>query len=122
MATMKEPRLVEHGVKIPLQATLDKYGLLRSDWCRLIAEQGYVCAICGRLPPSGRLNIDHEHVKGYKLMEPWQRRTFVRGGLCFNCNELLPKNGGREVTLARARKLVSYLEEYEMRRPPKERV
>ena len=51
-------------------------------------KQGGVCAICKRVPPSLRLNIDHEHVKGWKKMPPEQRKQYVRGLLCFQCNRL----------------------------------
>lgn len=42
----------------------------------MCAEQGGVCAICGRRPREGtHLHVDHDHETGR-----------VRGLLCFSCN------------------------------------
>jgi hypothetical protein len=49
-----------------------RYGIGAKDVDRLIAEQGGVCAICGRPAPE---HVDHDHATGV-----------VRGVLCFNCN------------------------------------
>jgi hypothetical protein len=43
-------------------------------------------------------------------MSPSEKRNFVRGILCFTCNWIMLSRG---VTLAKARKLVEYLEAYE---------
>ncbi|BCJ30236.1 recombination endonuclease VII [Actinocatenispora sera] len=49
-----------------------RYGIGVADFERMLAEQGGVCAICGRAAPE---HVDHDHVSGG-----------VRGILCFNCN------------------------------------
>jgi len=49
-----------------------RYGIGADDFDRLVAEQGGVCAICGRPDPE---HVDHSHDTGA-----------VRGILCFNCN------------------------------------
>lgn len=49
-----------------------RYGIGAADVDALIAEQGGVCAVCGRPDPE---HVDHDHVTG-----------IVRGILCFNCN------------------------------------
>ena len=49
-------------------------------------SQGRVCKICKTLPGSGRLCVDHLHIKGFKKMEPLDKRKYVRGLLCFLCN------------------------------------
>jgi hypothetical protein len=41
-------------------------------------KQKQVCAICGKLPASGRLNIDHEHHRGWSRMAPEKRKLYVR--------------------------------------------
>ena len=51
------------------------FGLSEADYERLLAAQGGGCAICGRLPNSRNLHIDHDHETGQ-----------VRGALCFACN------------------------------------
>lgn len=71
--------------------------------------QGGVCFVCHQLPKSGRLHIDHEHVKKWKKLPPDQRKRYVRGLLCFRCNVSFV---GRGVTVERARNVVSYLENY----------
>lgn len=58
-----------------------KYGISATDYERMSAEQGGVCAICQRLN-NGRwdsgLYVDHDHATGR-----------VRGLLCFSCNTAL---------------------------------
>lgn len=55
------------------------YGLPRSEYLRMYAEQQGRCAICGKLPRGRRgLHVDHDH--------DTQR---VRGLICGWCNRLL---------------------------------
>lgn len=57
----------------------------------LLAAQGGGCAVCGRLPKTRRLNIDHDH----QTME-------VRGLLCYLCNYFINRNGVTADTLEAA--------------------
>lgn len=98
---------------VPSIKTLDKYGLSLVFWKLIAAAQGYVCAVCGLLPKSGRLCIDHEHVSGFKKLPPEKKRKYVRGLLCWNCNYRFAARG---MTEKRARRLVSYLVRYAERR------
>ena len=53
------------------------------DYDALLALQGGRCAICGALPKTRRLHVDHDHDKeraGVPLPET------VRGLLCIRCN------------------------------------
>jgi hypothetical protein len=93
---------------MPTKQTLNKYGLTQKDWDYLYKRQEGNCAICGN--PLKRANIDHFHVKGWKKMKPQQRRKFVRGLLCFQCNYLLLN---RMTTLPRLRAAVVYLAAWE---------
>ncbi len=62
------------------------YGITNADYAARLAEQGGVCAICGRPerqihPRSGvvqSLSVDHDHKTGE-----------VRGLLCSRCNRLV---------------------------------
>lgn len=94
-------------VNIPTAQTLKKYGLSASEWQQFLDAQDGACAICRKVPGSGRLCIDHEHVRGWKKMPPEQRRTYVRGLLCWTCNLYLV---GRGVTVNRLRAATAYLE------------
>lgn len=56
------------------------YGITPEQFDALLASQGGVCAICGKLPPAikgapGQWNVDHCHKTGA-----------VRGILCSPCN------------------------------------
>jgi hypothetical protein len=51
-------------VQVPAKVTLKKYGLLEFDWLTYAYHQGWVCSICCKLPPSGRLHIDHRTRQG----------------------------------------------------------
>lgn len=63
-----------------------KFGITEADYDAMLAEQGGVCAICGRRPetlkrggkPAKFLDVDHCHTTGK-----------VRGLLCLLCNTAL---------------------------------
>jgi hypothetical protein len=57
-------------VKTPSKATLKKYGLSEDEWQKILTRQNGVCAVCEKVPTTGRLCIDHEHVKGWKKLPP----------------------------------------------------
>lgn len=100
-------------VNIPKPETLEKYGLSETDWLAILERQGGVCAVCKRPPTTGRLCVDHDHVKGFKAMPPEKRRLYTRGLLCFFCNKFYV---GRAITPQKARNVVAYLEAYEQRK------
>lgn len=90
----------------PRPETIAKYGLTQAEWCMLAESQGNVCAVCGRLPASGRLAIDHAHVPKWKHMAPRERRKHVRGLVCFICNG---KCVNKHMTIDKARRVLAYL-------------
>ncbi len=73
-------------LKQPSTKTLAKYGLQLSDWEAIAQRQNYACYVCQKLPTTGRLCIDHEHVKGWAKMPDDQRKLYVRALLCHWCN------------------------------------
>lgn len=101
-------------IKEPSKATLAKYGLSKEDWLDLVKKQNAVCYVCLKLTSTGRLCIDHEHVKGWKKMPPEERKKYVRGLLCWVCNHYYL---GRGITIEKAVRVADYLREYELRRP-----
>lgn len=62
------------------------YGISLSRWERMLEDQKGVCACCETLPGTGRLCVDHIHVKGFKKMPPEEKRKYIRGLCCFMCN------------------------------------
>lgn len=107
---MAQPKTPE--VKTPTPATLRKYGLSLLGWEMLGAMQNWVCFVCERPPKSGRLCIDHEHVRGWKQMPPDERRKYVRGLLCWTCNHYALARG---MTIQRALNVAEYLKRYQAR-------
>lgn len=101
-------------LQVPKKGTLDRYGLSFCEWQELADSQGRVCYVCEKLTSTGRLCVDHEHVKGWKKLPPHQRKLFVRGLLCFRCNTTFV---GRGVTIQRAERVAAYLRIYASRRP-----
>lgn len=100
------------GIVPPGKATCAKYGLTQEEWLRILADQGWVCAICEN--GNVRWNTDHEHVPGWRRMSDARRRLYVRGVLCWRCNRhLLPA----DMTLERAKNVVRYLTDFAARRP-----
>jgi len=93
-------------MKPPSAKTLAKYGLTANEWLAILAYQGGVCAVCKKAP-NGRLCVDHEHVRGFKKLPPEKRRVFVRGLLCWFCNQHYV---GRAITADKSRNVTEYLE------------
>jgi hypothetical protein len=89
------------------------YGISLDEYERMLAEQGGTCAICKRPPKAHSLHVDHQHVRGWKAMPPEERRTYVRGLLCFACNTQLLRRG---VSAERLRAGADYLDRYAERR------
>ena len=87
--------MLGHSVShIPADATLKKYGLSFGEWLDLYNRQGGKCGICRRDFQAGRrINVDHEHVKGWKHMPPEERKQHVRGLLCYTCNRFMLMKG-----------------------------
>lgn len=115
MGLSKAVRVQDAPVLIwqPTKATLAKYGLSLDEWLAILRRQDYKCGACGKTPASGRMVIDHEHVKGYKKMPTEQRKLFVRGVLDWSCNHY---RLGRGATKHNLKWAAQYLEDYEARR------
>lgn len=99
--------------RVPSRQTLAKYGLTRELWDEILNRQAGVCGVCGTVPASGTLHIEHEHVRGFKTMPPDQRRRYVRGLACWFCNGNLLRRG---VTPAKLRAAADFLESYAQRK------
>lgn len=102
-------------IKVPKPATLRKYGLDAQGWLAILEAQGWVCAICRKVPPSGRMVTDHHHVPKWKKMDPDRRRGFVRGITCWTCNHYYL---GRGITESKAYNVVAYLRAFAARLGP----
>lgn len=96
----------------PKPITLKKYGLTAEEWLAILQDQGGVCAVCSKYPKSGRLVVDHEHTPKWKKLKPELRKTYVRGILCWWCNK---NYVGRSITLQKAKNVVRYLEQHELK-------
>ena len=100
-------------VRQPTKATLDRYGLTVADWRRILWRQKGGCGVCGRVPESGVLHIEHEHVRGFKSMSAEQKKKYVRGLADYRCNAVWLRRGA---TPALLRAAAAYLERYERRK------
>lgn len=85
------------------------YGLTPEEYWEALKVQNDGCAICGLKELSRdkfTLAVDHEHVDGYDLLQPEEKRKYFRGLLCNVCNRwIVAKN-----TLETARAVLRYLE------------
>jgi hypothetical protein len=55
-----------------------KFGITLVQYNQMLADQGGVCAICGKAPKQYHLAVDHSHITGK-----------VRMLLCLPCNKVL---------------------------------
>jgi len=98
--------------EFPTQTTLNKFGLTRLDFRMQLEAQGGTCAVCKKIPTTGRWYIDHEHVKNWKKLPPEKRKLYVRGILCYFCNRFYM---AKAMTKEKAQNIIIYLEEYAIR-------
>lgn len=103
---MPERRKV-NGLLAPTAPTLAKYGMSEDDFFYLAGSQNYNCPICGRALAEGRYNIDHVHVRGWKAMLAAERRSYVRGILCWFDNR---HTLGRVQDSGRLRRAADYMD------------
>lgn len=80
-----------------------KYGMSYDQYMTLGNAQTWHCAICGDLPQTTRLSIDHDHKSGKN-----------RGLLCSSCNSLL---GFAKDSPARLMRALAYLRKHAVRTP-----
>jgi hypothetical protein len=99
-------------IHVPSKATLKKYGLDAESWLAILASQGWVCAICKKVPKTGRFNIDHDHARRWKQRPPEERRRHIRGIVCWWCNKT---HLGRAITIEKAINVVHYLQAFAAR-------
>ncbi len=71
--------------KLPHDTTLKLYGLTMDEWLYMYRLQLGLCAVCGKAPKKN-FCVDHAHVRGWRKMQPAQRRKYVRQLLCVPCN------------------------------------
>lgn len=102
-------------IQVPSRATLKKYGLDSESWLCILQSQGHVCAICRKVPKTGRFVTDHAHVPKWKAMKPEKRRLYVRGLTCWWCNKTYL---GRAITAEKAMNVVLYLRAFAGRLAP----
>ena len=86
----------------------NRYGLDRDSYNALVDAQGGRCAICGTVPESGPLFVDHNHT-----CCPGQNTcgNCVRGLLCKHCNLVL---GIVKDSATRLRSAADYLDIYDL--------
>lgn len=94
----------------PSKNTLKRYGLSLEEWMAMYNLYDGACHICK--VSTKRLCVDHEHIRGWKFLLPDERKKYVRGLLCYTCNNRLLTRG---VTIVKLRGAIEYLERWEKR-------
>ena len=92
------------------QWLLRTYGISVSEYDEILTSQGGVCAICGAGKAGKSLPVDHKHVPDYGVMLPEERRKYVRGILCSDCNKAL---GLVKDNITILENMIRYLMDYE---------
>ena len=105
------------GIRQPLPVTLRNHGLDIPQWQRMIdacprdSHGNAGCMACGKRPKNLILNIDHEHVRGYKRGSDEFKQKHHRGLVCHMCNRYrLARGATPEVLHGAAIYLERYLE------------
>ena len=111
LTKITSPRFVGQ-VRVPTLPTLRRYGLTETTWLAILKRQKGVCGVCGKVPTSGILAIDHYHVRNWKRMSADKRRTYVRGLVCTYDNRVWLRKGATPEKLKAAAR---YLEDYNKR-------
>ena len=62
------------------------YGIREHEFVSILEAQGGVCFITGKPKVNLNLNVDHQHIRGFKAMPPEQKRLYVRGVLHHQAN------------------------------------
>lgn len=70
---------------------LNNYGITVNEYEAILVDQGEVCWICQNPPKNKRLAVDHKHKSGERRRNPREKRSRVRGLLCWHCNAALGK-------------------------------
>ena len=78
----------------------------------MLIKQDGKCFICEKEPKKGRLCIDHFHVPGWKKLPPERRVLWVRGLLCWYCNNRFLSRG---IDVRKSKKIVEYLEAFDVK-------
>lgn len=89
------------------------YGLEDDHYYILTLKGQGKCEICGNTPKI--LCVDHLHIKGYKKMAPEQKRKYVRGLLCFQCNTAFGRLERRPNPRQLLANVTSYFSRYPMK-------
>jgi hypothetical protein len=98
----------ERANKIKDNYNRHKYGLEPEHYIELFEKQSYQCGCCKTpiKPYVNTTNIDHIHIEGYGKLSAEEKRKWVRGLLCSNCNVGIGKLGD---TLEGVMNAVNYL-------------
>lgn len=68
------------------------YGITFEEYLRLLSVQAGSCAICKRQPREGKgLHVDHKHQRRDRYLRGNEKRSSVRGLLCWVCNTAIGK-------------------------------
>jgi len=94
---------------IPKEKTLSKYGITKKEWLQMARKQRKVCAICKKFPSTGKLHIDHEHIKNFKKLPPQEKKQYIRGLLCWTCNYFIMS---KNVSIDKLKNAIKYLYKY----------
>ncbi len=88
-----------------------EYGITSVEYDAMLESQNGVCWICGKPPKEDgrRLSVDHLHSKGEKKRDPREKRSRIRGLLCWGCNASI---GRFKDDIKYLRRAADYLEQW----------
>lgn len=108
----ENPRIVLQSRKANLRVC---YGLTLDEYNAMYNEQGGVCKICGGVSSDGTsLAVDHDHSVDFewKFLSSQEKRKYIRGLLCRDCNTGVAMF---KDDIDKINKAIKYLNEYKIK-------
>lgn len=108
----KEDKKLRNDILQKHKRLVNTYGITYGEWLQLKIDQDGVCAICKTLPKNEVLCVDHLHIKDYKKLPIEEKKKYVRGLLCFQCNTAFGRIERRKDPRKLLESIVQYFNKY----------
>lgn len=86
------------------------YGITLEERNEMLFKQNFKCLGCNVVEKeTGTLCVDHKHIENFKNLQPSEKRKYIRGLLCSDCNVAL---GRLKENIQTFKNLISYIQDF----------